>query len=106
MAIAALEQIAEWQVPRVAAALALRTSEIASRAAELGLEPLPDHERGPHLLGVGLPEPVRDRMLPALADANCFAAVRSGALRISPHLHTNDADVERLLGALASAIRG
>jgi selenocysteine lyase/cysteine desulfurase len=45
-------------------------------------------------------------MLPALADANCFAAVRSGALRISPHLHTNDADVERLLGALASAIPG
>jgi selenocysteine lyase/cysteine desulfurase len=106
MAIAALEQIAEWQVPRIAAEFAARTSEIARRAADLGLNPLPDEDRGPHLLGIGLPEPVRDRVLPALAEAKCFAAVRSGSLRISPHLHTNDADVDRLLAALASAIRG
>ena len=39
MAIAALEQIVEWGVPRVAATLAGTTSEIARRAAGLGLDP-------------------------------------------------------------------
>ena len=33
----------------------------------------------------------------------CYAAVRGGSLRISPHLHTTAADVERLLAALAAS---
>jgi selenocysteine lyase/cysteine desulfurase len=105
MAIAALEQIVEWQVPRVAATLAARTGDIARRAADVGLDPLPDDQRGPHLLGVRLPEPVRARVLPALAEANCFAAIRGASLRISPHLHTTDQDVQRLFSALAIAMQ-
>lgn len=105
MAIAALEQILEWQVPRVAATLAARTADIARRAGDLGLDPLPDDQRGPHLLGVCLPEPLGARVLPALAEARCFAALRGASLRISPHLHTTDEDVERLAGALATAMQ-
>ena len=103
MAIAALEQIVEWQVPNIAATLAATTADIARRAAELGLEPVPDDQRGPHLLGVRVPEPARARVVPALAEANCFAALRGEALRISPHLHSTAKDVERLCEALASA---
>jgi selenocysteine lyase/cysteine desulfurase len=103
MAIAAVEQIVEWQVPRVAATLAARTAGIARRLSELGLDPLPDGRRGPHLLGVRLPEAVRARVLPALAEVDCFAAVRGASLRIAPHLHTTDEDVERLGTALSSA---
>jgi selenocysteine lyase/cysteine desulfurase len=103
MAIAALGQIVEWEVPRVAATLAERTSEIARRAAELGLDPVPDERRGPHLLGVRLPEQARDRTLSALADHNCFVAVRGSSLRIAPHLHVSDEDVERLFEGLAQA---
>jgi selenocysteine lyase/cysteine desulfurase len=102
MAIAALEQLLEWQVPRVAASLARVTDTLARRAAALGLEPLPVAERGPHILGV---RPVRSELLPALQRANCFAAVRGVSLRISPHLHTTDADVDRLIGALAAGHR-
>jgi selenocysteine lyase/cysteine desulfurase len=101
MAIAALEQIVEWEIPRIAATLARRTSEIGQRAADLGLDPVPDGQRGPHLLGVRLPESARGQALSALADVNCFAAVRGSSLRISPHLHTTDADVERLCEGLA-----
>ena len=103
MAIAALEQILEWEVPRIAATLAQRTSEIAGRAAGLGLDPVPDERRGPHLLGVRLPEQARDRALSALEEANCFVAVRGSSLRIAPHLHTTDEDVERLFEGLAQA---
>lgn len=103
MAIAALEQICKWNIPRVAATLAARTSDICRRAADLGLAPVPDSQRGPHMLGVRLPEPGRSRAMSALADVNCFAAVRGSSLRISPHLHTTDQDVERLIDGLVAA---
>jgi selenocysteine lyase/cysteine desulfurase len=105
MAIAALEQICEWKVPLVAATLAARTSDIARRAAGLELDPMPDSQRGPHMLGVPLPEPARSRAISALADVNCFAAVRGASLRISPHLHTTNEDVERLVVGLALAMQ-
>ena len=104
VAIAALEQILEWQVARIAAALAVRTAQIARRATELGLAPIPDHERGPHMLGVRLPASVREHIVPALAEHGCFAAVRGSSLRIAPHLHTIDDDVERLDRALTGSL--
>jgi selenocysteine lyase/cysteine desulfurase len=104
MAIAALEQIHQWTVPRVAAALAVRTSDVAQRAARLGLDPVPGSQRGPHMLGVRLPEAARSRAIGALTAVNCFAALRGASLRISPHLHVTDADVDRLIAGLATAI--
>jgi selenocysteine lyase/cysteine desulfurase len=104
MAIAALTQLLEWQVPRIADALAVVTGRIAEHAADLGLASLPAAQRGPHLLGLRLREPVRDRIVPALARANCFAAVRGEALRIAPHLHTTEQDVQRLITALDAAV--
>jgi selenocysteine lyase/cysteine desulfurase len=101
MAIAALEQIAEWEVPRIAATLALLTSEIGRRASGIGLDPVSDDERGPHMLGVRLPGSEGDDVVAALAALNCFVALRGSSLRISPHLHATDADVERLFEGLA-----
>ncbi len=103
MAIAALEQIVDWQVPRVAATLAERTADIARRAAGLGLASMPDEQRGPHLLGVRIADAALAGAVSALATFNCFAAVRAASLRISPHLHTTDEDVERLVDGLTLA---
>ena len=103
MAIAALEQIVEWEIPRIAATLALRTSEIARQAAGLGLDPVPEDQRGPHLIGVRISEGAREHTLSALAEVNCFASLRGSSLRIAPHLHTTDEDVERLCEGLARA---
>jgi len=101
MALAALEQILDWGIERIAATLAERTAEIARRASSLGLEVAADRERGPHMLGIGLPEHARARASAALAEAGCYAAFRGSSLRISPHLHTTDQDVDRLLDTLA-----
>ena len=103
MAIAALEQILGWGVERIAATLAQRTSRIAARARELGLAPLPDAQRGPHMLGIDLPEAARSSTLEALAENNCYAAIRSGSLRIAPHLHITDRDMDSLFAGLAAA---
>ena len=105
MAVAALEQLLEWEIARVAATLAETTRALAAGAAELGLEPAPADRRGPHLLGIQLPDDLRARVLPALEEAGCYAALRGDALRLSPHLHNTPAEVERLLEALAQAVR-
>jgi selenocysteine lyase/cysteine desulfurase len=104
MAIAAIEQLLEWRIPRIAAALRETTATLAARARELGLSPSPADQRAPHILGLELPTEARERVLPALAAANCFAAMRGGSLRIAPHLHTTPEDVERLMGALAGVL--
>lgn len=104
MAAAALGQVLEWGVAQVAASLRAVTDRLAEGAAAHGIEPLPPDGRGPHLLGLQLPPEALDTVLPALAQANCFAAVRSRSLRLAPHLHTNEADVDRLFGALARVV--
>jgi selenocysteine lyase/cysteine desulfurase len=105
MGIAALEQILEWQVTRIAGTLGRRTADIARRATELGVSCAPDDRRGPHLLGLRLPDHARARAAEALASVNCYAAIRGSSLRISPHLHTTDEDVQRLLAALELALQ-
>jgi selenocysteine lyase/cysteine desulfurase len=105
MAIAALEQLLEWQVPRIAADVERATATIAERAAALGLSPPPAEQRGPHILGLDLPPEARERLPSALAAAGCFTAVRGGrSLRIASHLHTTSEDIDRLIGALADAL--
>jgi selenocysteine lyase/cysteine desulfurase len=104
MAIAALEQILEWEVPRIAATLAETTAVIADRCAALGLDAAPAAERGPHMLSASIPASARTAILPALRAANCHAAVRGASLRIAPHLHVTEADVDRLSDALARGI--
>src|SRR3954468_10338211 len=105
MAIAALEQIVAWQVEHIAATLAQRTADIARRAGDLGLELVPADQRGPHVIGVRLPEAVQRQVAMALEARNCFVARRAAWLRIAPHLHTTDEDVERLTAGLAAANR-
>jgi selenocysteine lyase/cysteine desulfurase len=100
MAIAALEQVTEWGVDRIASELAGVTASIADVATSLRLDPLPADQRGPHMLGVRMPEAVRNSVVPRLAAANCYAARRGEMLRLAPHLHVNDLDVTRLADAL------
>ena len=103
MAVAALEQILDWSVERIAGTLGHRTAQIAAQARDLGLDPLPDAQRGPHMLGISLPEAARSSTLAALADNRCYAAIRGGSLRIAPHLHITDRDMESLFGGLTVA---
>ncbi len=106
MAVASLEQLLEWEVPRIAATLAETNAALAAGAAELGLAPVGADRRGPHLLGVGLAAELQPRIVPALEEAGCFAALRGTSLRIAPHLHNTPEEVERLLGALAAVVEG
>ena len=104
MAIAALEQVGEWGVERIAAALADVTTSLAEITAALGLDPMPPEQRGPHMLGVRLPDAIRGAVVAGLAAADCYAAVRGEMLRLAPHLHVDDRDLARLADALARVL--
>jgi selenocysteine lyase/cysteine desulfurase len=105
MAIVALRQLLDWEVPRIAATLRRLTDRIEAEVAAIGLS-LTTRDRGPHMLGIALPDRARRRVGAALADAGVFAGVRGSSLRVSPHLWTTDQDVDRLVGALAEATVG
>jgi selenocysteine lyase/cysteine desulfurase len=100
MAIAGLEQILDWSVPRVAAALAELTGEIEARARERGLDALPAERRGPHMIGIELPAAGSEGIVSELAAREVHTGLRSTWLRIAPHLHTTEADVEQLFAAI------
>ena len=100
MAIAALEQVLDWGVPEIAAALAPLTARIAERTKAMGLVPVPARLRAPHMLGIGLSAGMAERWSAADVDVELLGSV----MRVSPHLHVTDRDLERLFTALEKSI--
>jgi hypothetical protein len=101
MAAAALLQITRWGVDFVASSLASTTGAISDGLSSLGMSVPLVAERGPHLMGIPLGTQSPASTLDALTEARCYAAVRGGSLRLAPHLHVNDEDIDTLLGVLA-----
>jgi selenocysteine lyase/cysteine desulfurase len=105
MAVAAVDQVRRWGVERIGAALAATTAAVVDRLGPLGLSPtVPAAERSPHMVGIPVPDDARGRVLPALEEQGCHAALRGSSLRVAPHLHVTVADIDRLATALASAL--
>jgi selenocysteine lyase/cysteine desulfurase len=101
MAIAALEQVLDWGIHEIAAALAPVTARIEERARAMGLDPVPAHLRAPHMLGIGLPARTAERW--SVEDVH--VEMLGSGTRVSPHLHVTDGDVQRLCEALERARR-
>ena len=98
-----LRQILKWGVPNISATLADITARIQHEAEALNIEGSPETERGPHMLGLKLPENTVARAREQMKTSGVYAALRSKSLRISPHLYTTDSDVDRLIEALKKA---
>jgi selenocysteine lyase/cysteine desulfurase len=105
MAIAAAEQLLEWTITGVATSLQAVTDQIAEKAGALGVTVPSRDQRGPHMLSIEVPREVANGIARRLNDDGVVAGVRGNSLRIAPHLHTTQDDVERLLSALTSAAR-
>lgn len=105
MAATGMELVAAWGVPAVAARLRGLTNLLADGAATLGLGVMPRELRSPHILGLRVPGGPPADLIGRLREADVFASVRLGVLRLSPHVWTNEADVARCLAALPAALR-
>jgi selenocysteine lyase/cysteine desulfurase len=103
MAAAALEQVLDWGANVIAAALGPVTHRIEEQARARGLDPLPARLRAPHMLGIRLPAGRATRLAERLAEGNVHVEILGSVMRVSPHLHTTEEDLERLFEALDNA---
>lgn len=101
MALAGLGMIAGWGVPAIAARLAMLTDRLAEGCRDLGLAVASRHLRVPHVVGARFPEGFPPGLIGRLEKRHVFASERSGALRLSPHVWADEADVDRCLAVLA-----
>jgi selenocysteine lyase/cysteine desulfurase len=105
VAEASLKLISNWTVPRILATLTRRTEAIAGRArAELGIDSVPSDRRAGHYLGLRFRGGVPADLSAQLAAERVHVSVRGAAMRVTPHLWTTDADVERLFAVLRGAV--
>jgi selenocysteine lyase/cysteine desulfurase len=103
MARAALEQVHEWGVERIAATLARLTDAIVAQTRPLGLEALPQGVRAGHYLGLKFPGGFPDGLVERLTQAKVHVSRRGNALRVTPHLYNTEADIDRFAQVLERA---
>jgi selenocysteine lyase/cysteine desulfurase len=105
MAATGLELVGAWGVPAIAGRLAGLTARLADGCGALGLDVAPRHLRVGHVVGARCPMGLPAGLVEYLAARHVFVSERSGALRLSPHIWADGADIERCLAVLAEAIR-
>lgn len=106
MSTAALTQVLDWEVPRIAATIGALTSRIAREAERLGCEVPAESERVRHIVGLKLPRGVPVGLTERLAEARVFVSVRGDSIRVAPHLYNEERDVERFVEVLRGAMSG
>jgi len=100
MALAGLRQIASWTPQATAEKLGRTIARIGRQAAMLGFDVTPPAARSPHMLGLTYPESVPSELLGALATERVYVSVRGRSIRVAPHLHVDDEDLERFFAVL------
>lgn len=103
-AAVALEALADFDPTATSAALGALNAALLPELTALGCAAEPERVRSPHYLTVRLPSDAPSDLISRLAAENVFVSQRGAHLRVTGHLHINDADAERLLAALARAL--
>ncbi len=103
MAIAALEQVLDWQPTRIQEYCASLTGDLMARVGALGYRVEDAAYRGAHLFGLRAPAgtdimAVGER----LRDRKVHVSLRGSAIRVAPHVYNDQRDVDALVDALAS----
>ena len=93
-AIAALKQIKEWGIENISESIGDINDELSKFFIENGFQPIEKKLRVPHILGIKL-KAGNKNYVSALKDGNVYISQRGNSLRIAPHLHINNNDIER-----------
>lgn len=100
MALAALVQIAQWTPARIQQQLSEWTRELSARSRALGLDSVQPERRVGHMMGLTTRGALPPGLVAALAARDVHVGARGNNIRVSPHLHSTAADLERLVAAL------
>ncbi len=102
-ASAAMRQILDWGIDNISETLGEKTAYIAERLSAHGLSVLPRNLRAAHYLGLIFEQGVPTGLAAALSEKNIFVSVRGRAVRVTPHLYSSEADIERFISAIMSS---
>jgi selenocysteine lyase/cysteine desulfurase len=105
MLLAALEQILAWGVDEIEAYCRSLTTDFRDEARRLGYGIEDDAWQAPHLFGLRVPPGVGRVDLQAMMVLRGLSvSVRGDAVRVSPHVYNDAADMAALLEVLREAI--
>ena len=102
--IEAFRQTLEWTVAGIGAYAEALVDRLTAGVEELGLSVAGREVRAGHLAGVQLGEAPPERVAAALAEAGVHVSVRGQAVRVSPHVYNDEADVDRLVEVLRTSL--
>jgi selenocysteine lyase/cysteine desulfurase len=101
-AMAALEVLLELDPAKTAKALGELNADLARRLEKLGCRAEEDRVRAPHYLTAKAPTDARDGIVRELQAEKIYISQRGPNLRITPHAHVSEGDVDRLVAALTA----
>ena len=102
---AALALVLDWTPARIGEYCGNLTAELTERARDAGFGVEEESWRAPHLFGLHTPPGLDPRAVSeALAARNVHVSLRGSALRISPHVYNDEADIAALWDALRSVL--
>jgi selenocysteine lyase/cysteine desulfurase len=100
MSIAALHQILNWGVENIQSYTKKLTGIISEYLANDKAYQKPLTPKAGHLLGVEIGNRNLESLKKKLSDNKIIVSLRGNSIRISPHLYSNEKDIERLLVCL------
>ncbi|RMF14681.1 MAG: aminotransferase class V-fold PLP-dependent enzyme [Alphaproteobacteria bacterium] len=98
---AGLELVLEVGIERIAAAIATLTARLKEGADELGARLATPKDPARHGAMIAIRSRDDQALVERLAERGIITSCRDGNLRVSPHFYNTEADIERLLVALA-----
>ncbi len=105
MAAIGMEMMAQWGAEAVVQRLAALTRRIADGLnGTNAVQVLDEKVRAPHILSLGFAGGMPGDLIPKLAGEQIHVAARLGRMRISPHVYNDEADVDRLVAAIKTAM--
>ena len=101
MLAAALEQVNEWDVRIISDYCRGLTRRIAENAAELGFQTIDEAQRGPHYIGLEIPQDIDPHAFQdAFLARRVAVSIRGNFLRVTPNIYNDVEDVDALLSVL------
>jgi len=104
MASIGMEMMTAWGSEAVVERLAMLTQRMADGLRHLDMEGPNARMRAPHLLCMDFPGGMPEGLIDKLAAHKVFVAPRLGRIRISPHVYNDEADVDRFVEVMRSAL--
>ena len=106
MAAIGMEMMATWGADAVAKRLATLTRRIADGLnGANAVQVMEERFRAPHILSLGFAGGMPKDLVANLSNQQVYVAARLGRMRISPHVYNDEADIDRLVAAVKSALK-